>query len=711
VSKLLAEMRRRRVLQTFVPYLGFVWLVLQVVSVITPMLNWSPLVNTFVAVLLFAGMPVMLYLSWYFDFTSEGLIAIPDKHTNEVTPFGALRWSILLLITLGSGVFAYRYYTDVEVEFAKSQEGIQATFIADSIAVLPFKDASADQDQGFLAQGLAEEITSLLGRTAGLKVAASSSTLVLTEKGLDPVTLARRLNVKTVLSGSVRVPGDQLKIRVELMNAQDAKVLWSETFARKFNDIFNVESEIARSTVNMLQDSYIESGSLNNSASTKSTDAYVIYLKGREQYRKQTTEAMKEARKLFEQAIGLDPEYTQAYVGLADTILMLAKGETRFGVLDVEVANRLAEQYLEKVFVRNSTLDYAFALRGKILERRHETDEALAAYDKAISLNPSLSIAYMWRYLVLKRAERFSESLASLKMANELDPLSVANIYNLGFEYKIRGKTDQASKQYKLLIDEYPALPMGYAGLADLAFAQGNYAQSLEYWAQAKRISPENQSYEENYNDVILALNLGDLLPEEMKNNPSYQNTYLLQTGKYEELFAQINFDMLANPDDPWLKFEAAWYQALVGDRTIAQIQFGELRDKFVSAELYSMPYCSPAIEIAWADLNNAPESGKVLLAKCAQLADIAKQSEIRSNTLLYLQARIASLQGKTDLAIDLLDNAIASGWTEWWTALDPLLDNIKSAPKAQALLKKLDAKLTEQRQLTLPVLAPVQQE
>jgi TolB-like protein/Flp pilus assembly protein TadD len=711
VSGLLAEIRRRKVVQTFVPYLGFVWLVLQVVSVITPMLNWSPLVNTFVAVLLFAGMPVMLYLSWYFDFTSEGLVAIPDKKTNEVSAFGPVRWSVLLIITLGSGLLGYRYYADVEVEFAKSQDGIQNIFIADSIAVLPFKDASADQDQDFLAQGLAEEITSLLGRTAGLKVAASSSTRLLADKGLDPVAVARRLNVSTVLTGSVRVSGDQLKIRVELLNASDAKVLWSETFARKFNDIFNVESEIARSTVNMLQDTYIESGTLTNSASTKSTDAYVIYLNGREQYRKQTTEAMKEARKLFEQAVGLDPEYVQAYVGLADTILMLAKGETRFGVLDVEVANKLAEQYLEKVFVRNADLDYAYALRGKILERRNEPDEALAAYDKAISLNPSLAIAYMWRYLVLKRAERFTESLASLEVANRLDPLSVANIYNLGFEYKIRGEAEEAKSQYQLLINEYPALPMGYAGLADLAFVQGNYAQSLQYWAQAKNISPENQSFEDNYNDVILALNLGDSLSDKIKNNPNYKNTYLLQAGKYEALFEQIQFELLANPDDQWLKFEAAWYEALVGDGAKAHLLFGELRDKFVPAELYSMPYCSPAIEIAWADLSLTPESGNALLAKCAQLADIAKQSEIRSNTLFYLQARIASLQGKKELAIDLLDQAIAAGWTEWWTELDPLLLNIKQEPRTQALLKKLESKLAEQRQLALPMLTSEQQD
>ena len=172
MSKLLVEIRRRHVIQTFVPYLGFVWLVLQIVSVITPALNWHPLVNTFFAVALFAGIPVMLYLSWYFDFTMQGLVPIADSVTSEVKPFGILRWALLLSIATSSGFLGYQYFYEIKSEYAKHEDGLKQTIEADSIAVLPFKDASADQDQSFLAQGLAEEITSLLGRTDGLKVSA-----------------------------------------------------------------------------------------------------------------------------------------------------------------------------------------------------------------------------------------------------------------------------------------------------------------------------------------------------------------------------------------------------------------------------------------------------------------------------------------------------------------------------------------------------------
>lgn len=487
MSKLLSEIRRRQVLQTFVPYLGFLWLILQIVSVVTPMLNWPPLVSTFVAVLLFAGLPVFLFLSWHFNISLKGLEYIPEAGSDEAKSFGLINWSFLVLITISSGFLSFKYFSTIEIEYFKKQDGLQQTVKASSIAVLPFKDSSPDQDQAFLAQGLAEEITSLLGRTQDLSVAASSSTAILNDKGLDPVSIARRLNVDTILTGSVRKTGDKLTVRTELISAIDGKVIWTESFARKFIDIFAVETEIARSAVNLLQDTYLESGSLENTASTSSTDAYVIYLKGREQYRKQTTESMKQARKLFEQAIGLDPEYAQAYVALADTIVLLAEGPERFGVLKVEIAAILAKQNLEKAIVRQPDIAHAYAVLGYVARLNQQVDLALSNFNKAIELNPNLSIAYTWRYRLLSTLNRQNEALEDAKFAAKLDPVSLVTQYNLGFEFALRNRNDESKVIYESLIEFHPNSPLGYAGLADLAFGVGNYAKSLENWILASK--------------------------------------------------------------------------------------------------------------------------------------------------------------------------------------------------------------------------------
>ena len=698
MSKLFAEIRRRKVFQTFVPYLGVVWLVLQVVSVVTPMINLPPLVNTFIAVLLFAGMPVMLYLSWYFDFTAEGLVAIPDKDSGEIQPFGLVRWLVLIVITLSSGAMGYRYFSVVQVEIAKNKAGLTQTYLADSIAVLPFKDASADQDQDFLAQGLAEEITSLLGRTAGLRVAASSSTRLLSGKGLDPIAIAKRLDVATLLSGSVRKTGDQLKIRVELINASDAKVLWSETFSRKFNDIFAIESEIARSTVNMLQDTYIESGSLVNSASTKSTDAYVIYLKGREQYRKQTTESMKEARKLFEQAIGLDPEYAQAYVALADTIVLLAEGPERFGVLKTDIAAKLAQNYLEKAVIRQPDMPEVYAVLGYIPFMLNQPEDSLSFFAKAIVLNPNLAIAHLWKSQALKDLQRHQESLQEMELAYLLDPLNIAVIHNLGYKYSERRNIERASYYFEQLTSNFPTSPLGYAGLADIAYRQGNYALSLKHWMKTVEISPENDEYKLNVIYCLYSLRLTEKFKQHA-TDPQFESNVLVLEGNYEALFSLLDFQVESRPDDPWIKLESAFFAMQFGEQAKAVELLLQVDNELADEEKYAMPNCSPAIEIAWAlQKSGKQHEATQVIKRCQTELDASRTEKIAEAELDYLAARIYALSNQAEPALAQLATAIKAGWREWWTEYDSLFDEVRQLPEFQNQINIINEDLAKQQ-------------
>jgi len=545
-----------------------------------------------------------------------------------------------------------------------------------------------------------------LGRTNGLKVAASSSTSILADKGLDPVSIARRLRVDTILTGSVRVTGDQLKIRVELINANDAKVLWSETFARKFTDIFNVESEIARSTVNMLQDTYIETGSLTNSATTKSTDAYVIYLKGREQYRKQTTESMKEARKLFEQAIGLDPEYAQAYVALADTIAMLAKGtegfdhDAFFGVLDGKIAAKLSEQYLEKALVRNADLAEAYAVRGLSLAYLlNETDDAFSSLDKAINLNPNLAKAYLWKFALLDRIGKYSEAWEILKMASELDPISVANQYNRGFYLSEKGRIEEANKQFELLIQDFPESPLGYAGLASSLYLTGDLSSSLKYWKMAVDISPNNQNYKVSYIDILSSLGFIEEA-KKISQDPFFTATYLLLEKNYSELFEYMNFELAAKPDDPWLLYESAFYQLIVGDELVAKEQLLNAFALFSADEIFNLPDCRPAIEIAWAlKENNQLVQAENIMDKCQKLSK-RTQKEIPHNSLsYYLAARIFALKDQVDSSAEELSLSIEKGWRLWWTKYDPIIAPVLETDAGKDLMIKIDEHLKKERE------------
>lgn len=698
LMKFFAEVRRRRVLQTVIPYIGVVWLVLQVVSVIVPMLNLHPLVSTFVAVLLFCGFPVVLYLAWYFDFTSEGLVRVPAANEGELKPFGWGKWTVLMAI-LGLSIFSgYHFFDEVRTEVAKQEEGVAIDKVSTSIAVIPFRDQSPDVDQAYLAEGLAEELTALLGKISGLQVAASSSSFILAEKNLPAADIGRRLAVDSVLTGSVRLTGDRLRVRTELIDSEKGTVLWSETFSRAFTDVFAIESEIARSVVNLLEDRYLEKGEVSSAAKTASTDAYVIYLKGKEAYRKQTTESMKQARKLFEQVIGLDPEYAEAYVALADTLLLLEKGQSRFGVLDTEIAIKLADRELEKAFVRDQNIARAYAIQGKSFELKQDFKRALSSYDKAVALNPSLALGHMWRFILLRQIDRHQEALEAIKMAHELDPVAITTTYNLGIALTLRGKFDEADLLFKRLMNENPESPFGDAGTAYSRFMQGKLAESLEYWQKAKQISPDDSNYYYNYLDLMATLGLTEYL-RELDETGEYSTTILLLEENYSKLFEALDFQVSANPEEPWALFEAGWYQLLVGDKSKGLNLLMRSQTFFSEHDIYSMPMCSPAIELAWAlKQKNEIVQAQKLVARCEKQLVATKQQSLVDNVHYHLAARIASLKNQPSAAVSALSEAVNIGWRERWTAKDPLLAGLERSEELQVLFDFIETELASEK-------------
>ena len=469
VMRFLSELRRRKVIQTLIPFLGVIWLLLQIIAVVTPLLNLSPLVATSLTIFLFACFPVVFYLSWYFDITPQG-IRVTEVDTSETPkPLGLKWWLGFAVVFAGSIMLGYHYFNSARTDYVKRNEGLVSSVKASSIAVLPFRDQSPDNDQHYLAAGVTEELTSLLGQVSGLQVTPASAGFNLARQNLLPVDIAKRLQVETLLSGSIHKSGNQLRLRVELISANDGMTLWTQSFSRQLTDVFAIETEIARAVVNLLQERYLAAGGLNNLNNTASSDAYLMYLRGREQYRLQTTESIKEARRLFEQAIALDPEYVLAYVALADTIILLAEGSAGFGILKADIAATLAEQHLAKALVRAPELAEAHAVRGLLLfYLKGETDAALPALNKALSLNPSLASAHLWRFAALERLGRSQDAWQALQQAYKLDPIAITHQYNLAFKLAERGELTSAEQQYRQLIADFPASPAGYVGLAGL---------------------------------------------------------------------------------------------------------------------------------------------------------------------------------------------------------------------------------------------------
>lgn len=707
-SQFYQQLRRRKVLSTILPYLVVVWLVLQVVAVVSQLLQLPPVVGNIVAISLFAAIPLLLYLAWFYQYQDGRLHVIANTDGTLPADFGHKQLITLLLLSMGCAVLGYQYYI-VSRPAAKPEPLNLLT--ANSIAVLPFTQLTPTENSTenspelvLLANSLAEEISSQLGRSPGLTVAAASSGQVLSRQQLSPAEIARRLQVATLLTGSIGLQGQQLQIRLNLLDGNNGQTLWSQQLQRQLTDVFALETEVARSVANALQASLAPGSTLQDlsaNASTESADAYLSYLKAREQYRLQTSEAMQQARKLFEQAIGQDPEYALAYVGLADTLLLLSDGSKEFGILKVDIATSLAGQHLAKALARAPQLAEAYAIQGKMLELQQQFEPALAAYQQAIALNPNLAVAHMWQYLLLKQQSRYAESLQALERAYQLDPVSIAVLYNRGYEQTLRRKFNEADNSFSMLRLDFPDSPLGHVGLAMLSFSQGLLADSLHHWRQAWQLSPDNISYRQNFLGLILWLNLTTEL-QEVASDPVYRPSYLLRSGSYQTLFKEMEFRLSAQPDNPWLIFEAAWYRMLAGKQHIAIELLIKSYPAFSEDELFAMPMCSPAIEIAWAFLQHQElKQAKPLLARCSQQLHDAMQSELKESDLNHLAARLAALQGDTDLAIQQLQQAMAYGWREWWTFHDPIFGTVPPEQLAP-LRQQLEAAINEQRQLAL---------
>ena len=298
-----------------------------------------------------------------------------------------------------------------------------------SIAVLPFANLSADREQDYFCDGMAEEIINSLTHLEALRVVARTSAFSFRDKSVDIREIGKKLNVGTVLEGSVQKSGNRLRITAQLTNVADGYHLWSEKYDRDMGelswpeDIFAIQDEISLAIVDKLKLRLLgENKARLMKRHTGDPDAFNLYLKGRYFWNKRTEDSLKKAVGYFEQAIERDPGYALAYSGLADSHIMLAEyslvqpkeafPKAKAAVMKaLKIDESLAEAHTSLAFVKTlSDWDWMGAEKE---------------FKKAIEFNPGYPIARQWYAEYLTMTERYAEAIAELKRAQELDPLSL----------------------------------------------------------------------------------------------------------------------------------------------------------------------------------------------------------------------------------------------------------------------------------------------
>jgi eukaryotic-like serine/threonine-protein kinase len=346
-----------------------------------------------------------------------------------------------------------------------------------SVAVLPFTSMSADPENEFFADGVTEEIINALAQIEDLHVAARTSAFSFKGKHVDLRIIGERLNVATVLEGSVRRAGDRLRITAQLVNVADGYHLWSERYDRGMQDIFAVQDEIARSIANRLKVSLegVKERSLVR-AGTQNLEAYQLYLKGRALlYRRGA--GLRRALECFHLAVALDPEYALAWADVADAYNMLAF----YGVVHPDMIRAKAKEAATRAIKLDPSVAEAHnALAAACILNDWDWLTAEHEFLRALELNPRFILARS-RYALwsLTAGGQFEESIAQAKEAADLDPLSGYASTILAYAFYTAGKLDEAIRTARHAMELDPESFLAPLSLAFALHSQGRYAEAL----------------------------------------------------------------------------------------------------------------------------------------------------------------------------------------------------------------------------------------
>lgn len=347
-----------------------------------------------------------------------------------------------------------------------------------SIAVLPFKNMSADEENEYFCDGLAEELLNALAKIDDLKVAARTSAFSFKGKNANVGEIGVKLGVKTVLEGGVRKSGNRLRISLQLVNASDGFQIWSERYDRELRDIFDVQDEITLAVVDALKlKLFGDEKAAVLKRYTDDAEVHELFLKGRYYSYKYTAEGWKRAIEFFEKAIEQQPDYAPAYAGMAASrgclwfFGLLPAGQTipqsRTAALRaLKIDENLADAHLSLAII---TFFYDW-----------EWEKAEQEFKRSIALNPNNAEALSYYAIFLGFEERFDEAISRGKSALELDPLSPLINMNVGWTYFSAGLLDEALTQAGKMLEMEPDFYGAYWLKGAIHLSGGEYEAAVE---------------------------------------------------------------------------------------------------------------------------------------------------------------------------------------------------------------------------------------
>ncbi|MGI8482322.1 MAG: hypothetical protein ACR2MF_09705, partial [Chthoniobacterales bacterium] len=352
-----------------------------------------------------------------------------------------------------------------------------------SIAVLPFEDLSEDKANAYFADGIQEEILTRLSRISDLKVISRTSTQRFKNTAEQIPEIAKLLGVATILEGSVRKAGDNVRVHVQLIDAENDAHLWAERYDRRLDDIFAVETEIATNIAEALQAELTRAERRAiASRPTKNTDAHELYLKGRYHWRNFYAPGYERVREYFEQAIALDASYAPAYNGLSLYYSFAASN----AIFAPNESWPLAEELVRKSLKLDDTLAEAYnALAAVELYFKRDWPAAERAFLCGIQLDPNFADIPAHYGLCLSYFGRNDEALAQMERATQLDPFFPGVNLHHGVVFFFLRDYDRAATQFAKTLELYPGYAAAHEYFGEVCAKKEMPSEAITQWCAA----------------------------------------------------------------------------------------------------------------------------------------------------------------------------------------------------------------------------------
>ena len=480
----LAELQRRNVLRAAVLYAGAVWALAQGLAQLLPLFGDYEWIARWFVIAGIVGFPFWVAFSWFYEFTPQGL-----KRESEIAPYDSIahatgrkldKWIIAVLIVavvlLLTNTFVWRRGAGLSGNAGAGAPGIPLK----SIAVLPLLNESGDASQDYFSDGLSEELISALGQVRELKVIGRNSSFRFRGTQQDDTAgIGAKLGVATLLEGTVRKQGNEVRIVASLVKASDGSQLWSQTYERQLKDVFAVQSDIATSVASALKAGVFGSA-------VESTDkppggnmaAYDAMLQGRYYADRRTRADYLKAATYYEQAIKLDPDYAQAYARLA--IAQQWFNDWEASTEERKIAGAQARENARKAVQLAPGSALALGALG-INQAWSDFDypAAEASLRKAVALDPSNAETLYQLADVTASLGRTGEAVAMMHRALMLEPLNASFHFYTGTFLLAQGEYAEAQRETERAIELQPGADGFSSQLAFALIGQGRTDRAI----------------------------------------------------------------------------------------------------------------------------------------------------------------------------------------------------------------------------------------